>query len=366
MTRPSFQERNARTYPPNYRKEIIPNVMDLLGKGESCFIVGASGTGKSNLFRCICHPDTKERYLPDRGQDFAFVWADTNGLAGELSAFYLYELILYHLLKWAEEQEALGISAALFQKWHEAVVLSKDRVLAQRHLESALRYVFNQVDNFHLTLLFDEFEPIAQVLDFQFFRNLRWLRDEFKYHLCYVMAAYRTPMAIRREFFDKGEPFYELLAANILGLKPYNPEDSHFMLSEMSNRYEFKVQPPQQALILQLSGGHGGLIGAIFRYLLKNTLPHTAEAQIEQLLAQDSIAGECRKIWNSLEALEQDVLLQWRNNNFVVTSPVPVSGLIAKGILVQEGQNQMTAFSPLFQRFLQMINIDQPISSRTE
>ena len=184
--------------------------------------------------------------------------------------------------------------------------------------------------------------------------------------MCYVMAAYRTPMAIRREFFDKGEPFYELLAANILGLKPYNAEDSHFMLSEMSNRYEFKLQPAQRALILKLSGGHGGLIGAMFRYLLKNTLPHTEEAQIEQLLAQDSVAGECRKIWNSLEDLEQDALLQWRNNNFAVSSSIPLSGLTAKGILIKNGPHQIAAFSPLCQRFLQTINIDQPNSSRTE
>ncbi len=355
MTDQSFQNQITRKFPPNYRKEIIPRIMELIIEGESCFIVGISGSGKSNLFRCIRNQEVKEKYLGECHADFAFVWADTNALAGDLSAFYIYELILYSLQKWVKESGRQNVSLPFFQELHEKVVLSENRVLAQRYLETALGYLFNHIENFHLVLLFDEFEPIAKALDFQFFRNLRWLRDEFKYHLSYIIAAQKTPIAIREEFFDQGEALYELLAANILGLTPYNPDDTKFMVSDLSKRYGVEFEAGQSEIILRLSGGHSGLIAAIFKILLRHSLPRTEASQVEQLLSYDAVAGECRKIWNSLEPQEQNVLNQIASNNFPSATPLPLNSLIAKGVILKDHSNQIAMFSALFQIFLKTL-----------
>jgi hypothetical protein len=352
MNNQSFQEQIARKFPPDYRKEIIPLIMERIKKGESCFIVGMSGTGKSNLFRCLRSQESKAKYLPGSPDNYAFIWADTNALAGELSAFHLYELILYNLQKWAEENEP--DLTAFIEDLHEKVVLSNSQVLAQRYLETIFRRLFNHRENFHLVLLFDEFEPIARDLDFQFFRNLRWLRDEFKYHLSYVMAAHRMPMAVREEFFDQGEAFYELLASNILGLKPYNLADTEFMIGELSKRYELELSPGQQALIVRMSGGHGGLIAAVFKILRGHSLPHHEESQIQQLLGYDAVAGECRKIWNSLEVQEQAGLLRLAKGDFELDKYLPVDSLSAKGVISKDRAGQPVIFSPLFQKFLQI------------
>lgn len=349
-----FQTRIARQFPPNYRSEIVPRVLGLIAKGESCFIVGASGVGKSNFFRFLWNEETQARYLTDADKTFVFIWADTNGLAGELSAFYVYELVLYNLQKWVEDNPGLGAAPDFFRELHEKVVIHKDRVLAQRHLETALRHLFNQIDNLHVVLLFDEFEPIVRELDFQFFRSLRWLRDEFKYHLSYVMAAHRSPIAIREEFFDAGEPLYELLAANIMGLKPYNPADSEFMVAELSTRYEVALSDSKKEIVLRLSGGHGGLISAIFKILIKQSLPRQAEAQVEQLLSFDSVAGECRKVWNSLESVEQDVLVDLVKADFAPQQRLPLNSLVAKGIILPDTAI-ITLFSPLFREFLRAV-----------
>jgi hypothetical protein len=352
MSSPSFQEQIARKFPPDYRKEIIPLIMERIKKGESCFIVGISGTGKSNLFRCLRNEETKEKYLGDQHDSYAFIWADTNALAGDLSAFHLYELLLYNLQKWAEDSEQPDNIVAFIQNLHERAVLSESQVLAQRHVETALRHLFNHIQNFHLVLLFDEFEPIARELDFQFFRNLRWLRDEFKYHLSYIMAAHRMPVAIREEFFDRGEPFYELLTTNILGLKPYNPDDTKFMIAELSSRFGADLSPGQEALIERVSGGHGGLIAAVFKILRGHSLPHHEESQLQQLFGFDAIAGECRKIWNSLEAQEQDALLQLAKGYLETENPLALENLAAKGVILKDKSGRLTFFSPLFARFL--------------
>ncbi|MCK6628107.1 MAG: AAA family ATPase [Anaerolineae bacterium] len=354
MSNPSFQERIARKFPPDYRQEIIPLIMERIAKGESCFIVGMSGAGKSNLFRCLQNKETKQKYLPGHSENYAFIWADTNALVAELSAFYLYELILYNLQKWAEDNRQPQETIDFMRGLHEKVALSESHILAPRHLETAFRHLFNRLENFHLVLLFDEFEPIIRQLDFQFFKNLRWLRDEFKYHLSYVMAAHRMPTAIREGFFDQGEPFYELLASNILGLKPYNANDTQFMLAELSKRYEVELTPLQNALIAKASGGHGGLITTVFKIMLKHPLPHHEDSQLQQLLSYDAIAGECRKIWNSLEAQEQDVLLQLINYDVRPEAWQPLSSLAAKGVVLKDTTaGQPAIFSPLFQKFLQ-------------
>lgn len=351
MDNQSSQKPTARKFPPDYRKEIIPLIMERIKKGESCFIVGMSGTGKSNLFRCLLSQESKEKYLPGSPDNYAFIWADTNALAGELSVFHLYELILYNLQKWVEENEPDLV--AFIEDLHEKVALSNSQVLAQRYVETFLRRLFNQRKDFHVILLFDEFEPIAREVDFQFFRNLRWLRDEFKYHLSYVMAAHRMPMAVREEIFDQGEAFYELLASNILGLKPFNLGDTEFMLAELSKRYEFDLSPGQQALIVRMSGGHGGLISAVFKILRGHALPHQEESQIQQLLGYDAVAGECRKIWNSLETQEQAGLLQLARGDSGPDKYLPGDSLSAKGVISKDKSGQTIIFSPLFQRFLQ-------------
>ncbi|NJN97242.1 MAG: hypothetical protein HC875_25705 [Anaerolineales bacterium] len=353
MSIPSFQERIARRFPSDYRQEIIPLIMDRIAKGESCFIVGMSGTGKSNLFRCLQNRETQQKYLPGQPENYAFIWADTNALVDELSAFYLYELILYNLQKWAEDNQQSQETIDFIRGLHEKVALSESHILATRHLETVFRHLFNHLKISHIILLFDEFEPIARKLDYQFFKNLRWLRDEFKYHLSYIMAAHRMPTTIREGFFDQGEPFYELLASNILGLKPYNANDIQFMLAELSKRYEIELTPQQHALVVKQSGGHGGLITSVFKVLLRHPLPHHEDSQLQQLLNYDAVAGECRKIWNSLETQEQDALLQLVNPNTRIESGQALSNLVAKGVILKDTSGQNTIFSPLFQKFLQ-------------
>lgn len=353
MSNPSFQERIARRFPPDYRQEIVPLIMERIAKGESCFIVGVSGIGKSNLFRCLQNKETQQKYLPGQPENYAFIWADTNALVDELSAFYLYELVLYNLQKWTEDNRQPQGTIDLMRSLHEKVALSESHILAPRHLETAFRHLFNRMENFHIVLLFDEFEPMIRKLDFQFFKNLRWLRDEFKYHLSYIMAAHRMPTTIREGFFDQGEPFYELLASNILGLKPYNGHDTQFMLAELSKRYEIELAPQQHALVVKLSGGHGGLITSIFKVLLRHPLPPHEDSPLQQLLNYDAVAGECRKIWNSLETQEQDALLQLVNHDARSDSEQALSNLTAKGVILKDTSGQNTIFSPLFQKFLQ-------------
>lgn len=354
----SFEQRYARPFPLEYRQEIVPRIMEAIAKGDSCYIVGVSGAGKSNLFRFLKSAEAQQKYLGYQPRRYAFVWADTNALAGELSAFQLYELILYNLQKWLEANQTETLSPSFIANLHEKIILSENRVLAQRHLETALRYLFRQIDDLHLVVLFDEFEPIAEQLDFQFFKSLRWLRDEFKYHLSYVMAAHRSPVAVREKLFDQGEPFYELLAANILALGLYNRDDTEFMIAELSRRFGLELSEAKKEIVWRLGGGHGGLTGAICRVLFKHSLPHDETWQVEQLLAYDSVAGECRKIWNSLEGPEQDALIQLINSNFAPGEPLPLNGLIAKGLIYKEPSGQIDLFSPLFREFL--IDLIQP------
>ncbi len=113
------------------------------------------------------------------------------------------------------------------------------------------------------------------------------------------------------------------------------------------------LNPGKKEAIFKFSGGHAGLIVAIFKNLLERTLPRTEVAQIGHLLAYDSIAGECRKIWNSLEAQEQDTLNQLVNSTVSVDSPLQLGSLVSKGVIIKDEQGQISIFSPLFQAFLQ-------------
>jgi hypothetical protein len=100
-----------------------------------------------------------------------------------------------------------------------------------------------------------------------------------------------------------------------------------------------------------MSGGHGGLIAAVFKILKRHSLSHHEESQIQQLLGYDAVAGECRKIWNSLEAQEHELLLQWAQGNLGINN-LAVDSLTAKGVISKDRSGQPIIFSPLFQKFL--------------
>jgi hypothetical protein len=148
---------------------------------------------------------------------------------------------------------------------------------------------------------------------------------------------------------DENESFYELLTHRMIGLGPYTHDDGIKVIQQIEARKQYELSPKNRELFYKASGGHPGLINALFNHQLN--MPSGME-QIEDpswIINQGIIKEECNKIYSSLSNNEQQGLLAYIKNNSIPQQTLKI--LTAKGLL-QNQNATFEIFSPIFDIYL--------------
>ena len=290
-------------WPLSYRAELLSHVMPALRAGECCSLVGVSGVGKSNLVRFLRQPGLQEAYW---GAERAWmIVIDTNGLVfGEQPTEYvIIELMIHRLIMEAESRALPRDLLEWANDLHARLIAQPSTLLALRYFERMCAR-FCDSHSQQLIFIFDQFEDIWRSVNARFFLNLRSLRDQFKYHVVYLVFT-RDLLQRTRTDLQTVEAFWELFAAHIYGLGMYTPADTHTALERLAQRYGDALDEARRHMILHSSGGHPGLLRALFTVLHRTTdaLPANTE-----LLKFSPLVEECAKIWNDLLVDEQRIV----------------------------------------------------------
>jgi hypothetical protein len=212
------------------------------------------------------------------------------------------------------------------------------------------------LQEFKLCFIFDEFDHVYKKLPVQVFSHLRAMRDTNKVNVCYALFLRNLPETLRPSL--ENESFFELISRNLIGIKPYLPRDTIDMISKLEKRRNHPIQyKSTRDKIHDLSGGHPGIIQAIFSILTEHAEndPHVFDEG--WLMRQESIKDECRKLFRSLEDNEQIRITEFAQGYFSKLSASDYKILRTKGLLVANGE-KIRLFSPLFDLYLKQINID--------
>ncbi len=336
-------DNNDAPLPLSFRAELLGRLLPSLRAGESCALVGVSGMGKSNLARFLQRPDVQAHYWGD-----ARVWLvaiDTNGLVfdGLPPEYSLIELVIHRLIREAERR---GLDSALIAEidtLHARLIDQPSLLLAVRYLERICGRICES-QGVQLILMFDQFEDVWQRLDARLFINLRHLRDELKYRLAYLVFT-RERLQRSRTDLDAVESFWELFGAHVFGLGMYSAPDAQTMLERICRRRGVALTPALRDNTLALSGGHAGLMRAVFWTLLDGTGP----AHPDGLAAAQPVAEECAKIWQDLPAEERERLLALSAGRAAPADDPALRELRLKGLLVGEPPQ---LFAPVFAAFV--------------
>jgi hypothetical protein len=344
----NFMEHNMQLRPLTYRAEIIAPLLASLMAGECCSVVGTNGVGKSNLVQHLLRPDVVEHHLKRQTEALRFVVIDTNMLA-EWEGWGFFEGLIAEILS-NPEISVDEDTVTQLRAEHDQVLSSIG------HYALALRHCTRLLDVLcaasRIVLLFDEFDPLFAQLPSKVLRNLRGLRDRYKYRLMYLTFS-RQPIAHLRDEvdWDEIEPFIELLTLGELGLKPLRDEDATAEVIRFAERHQRTLTSDVQAKIVMLSGGHPALLRALTQQALLADIPTIVDSKL--LLRQPAIRLECAKIWQQLTGEEQENLLR------LVRSTSPSSGdmplLLLKGLVCQQPDGRLSIFSPLFEAFVKTI-----------
>lgn len=291
---------HAISLPLSFRAELLSRVMPLLQAGECCSLIGISGVGKSNLVHFFQRPDVQAHYW---NSDQIWVLSiDTHGMVFDDHpvAYVITELMIHRLITEAERQLVPPELVTWASDLHTHLIAQPGAHLAFRYLERICTRLCAMIPC-RVIFLFDQFEDIWTTVDARFFLNLRYLRDQLKYTLAYLVIT-RDRLQQLRPDAQQVEAFWDLFSAHVCNIGMYSEHDAQVMLERLAGRSDSQLEATQQRAVLEWSGCHPGLLRAIFWAM--QALP-CLPGDVAALLDIPSISEECAKIWNDLTLDEQ-------------------------------------------------------------
>jgi len=350
MSESASARRHLADHPLTFRRELVARIMHSIIAGESCSIVGVASTGKSNLFRFLIRPDVRHRYLGEGWGKYLFLYVDTNSLT-ELSEWGLYKLLLWRVVEAVEDLEVESQWSKLFSDLYQQALLPEKRPLARSYLEWDAKNLCQRL-GFNLVFLFDEFDEIFRQVDTRFFLSLRALRDEHKYRLSYVVAT-RDELSRIREDMGECESFYELFSLNTYGLGSYNRADAIHMVQRLVARRGIPVTDDETNLLIEVSGGHPGILRAAFWALSDRKIEKSGDISRQFFLDHLDIQAECAKIWDSIGEDERTALADLAAGYPLQRLERGIVRLLRlKGLVRESRAGQAAVFCQLFENFV--------------
>jgi hypothetical protein len=330
-------------HPLTYRQEIVVPFFNRVRSAESCAIVGSASMGKTRLLDFLTRSDVQAHFLGEQADQTLLLRVDCNRLA-QISEWGLYELMLTAIVEGCVQNAKARAWRKQLNDLREPVILKENSLLALRHLELAVSILVKE-NEIKLCFLLDEFDGAYQNLPLMALFHLRALRDANKNRLCYALFLRHTVETLRNP--AECESFYELFSRYVLGLGPYSPTDVIRIVSQIEERRNYSVPNHTKEKMVSLSGGHPGLILALFDILTEK--PGLIEEEnVVGLVAEPLIVTECAKLWVSLPEEEQKGLSD-------VTQSIPLSDEVRKRLSLKGLVTNNAIFSPLFSRYIESL-----------
>jgi DNA-binding winged helix-turn-helix (wHTH) protein len=328
----------ANDLPLTYRQSEVGAIFQCINAGDSCSVVGPSGVAKSNLYRFLRQENVRAHYLGEEWQTYLLVHLDANEIT-EMTEEAISNLLVERLL-----------SAA-------------PAVVVKHHSVSAVVKAIFEQDVRAIVFLFDQFDAVYDTLNGRFFANLRAIRDEYKYRISFVLLSRHELAALASS--PEREEFEELFSSNTIGLGPYNNGDSLLLLQRVGTRYGRKLNVKKSQTLIELTGGHPGMLKAASIALFKDN--HELAKQQTELfdwfLNVTDLLSECDKLWNSIGSAEQQFLRRLENGSNPPRDKQTKSLLQLKR-LIKANDNGLELFSPLFAEYVSRWKRIEPATTK--
>lgn len=315
----------ANDFPLTYRHSEVESIMRCVRAGDSCSVVGPSGVAKSNLSRFLRQESTRRHYLGEDWEEYLLVHLDGN-----------------EIIEMSEE----AVSTLLAGRLRAAASANN---ADDQSLPVAVKAAFEK-DIRAIVFIFDQFDAVYEALSGRFFANLRAIRDEYKYRISFLLLSRNQLAALATS--PEREEFEELFSANTIGLGPYNPDDSLLLLRRVSSRYGRVLDSKKSQILIEVSGGHAGLLKAATIAVLNERL-ELAQGKpelLDALLNIPDVISECDKLWNSIGDAERQFLRRLGNAN--PPRDKQASSLLQLKGLINKTNDSFVHFSPLFAEYI--------------
>lgn len=268
------------TFPKDYRKEEIKQILGLTTTGKFCQVVAIPGSGKATLLRLLAHNREILKYhLGEKEKNARFEYINLLELT-EYADAHLFKFILLSL---GQEVPSSDDSHTIAKKIQESI-----NSLSQKGQTT--------------TLLFDHFDEYQNQLPRAFFQLLRDLASVAKYKFSAVFAT-------RRDLKDLVDPeilkhYWEFFIGNAIYLEIGNKQATEILYSQIEEVLHQKLSPETRSQITSLAGGHTKLTKVVSEQVLREK----TEPEIQKLTNMPLVQATLFELWFYLTAQEQQTL----------------------------------------------------------
>jgi DNA-binding response OmpR family regulator len=332
------------------RGDDLRYIVDCVRQGQCCSVVGPSNTGKSLLLRSLLTEDVRQLCAQPGAEPPVVVFVDCLEAADNEQAFY--ELLLRCVLEAMEASDGPEPTVDRLRALYSALMDRATDVALRSLFARSVRALMRETQT-ALVLVLDEFDDVFRALSPWPLRQLRVLRDRYGDRLCYVLATSRHLEQLRSD--AETYEFRELFHPTIRVLRPFHSADAERFVAYLAEKQGDLPRQEHGALVIELAGGHPGLMERIHG-LLRRASPGpvpSPQAAVARLSEQRPIQQECRRLWDELEDEEHAGLLALASGGRLPPGTVQRRALEAKGLAVEREGGDLAIFSPVFGAFVQ-------------
>jgi hypothetical protein len=326
-------------FPLQYRAAVVTELMTVVQHGDSACLVGLAGVGKSNLARFLEVPAVVERSLP--ASEAARIHFRRVECSPEVDPDQIYEYM---------SQQVYGVVRKTGIPMRSMANTEENAFFQLRRL---LDYVCGEYRQ-RIVFIFDEFEELVRHQQPLFLQNLRSLRDDHRTtrNVVFVVITHRLPhLIVQGSPINRHGKFFEIIRDRIYALPPYQKEDTDSMIDALIRQRggdPTLVGNDKRDHLFHLSGGHSGLLSALFNELYPsfarsiNTILHS----VRQPCALQTV---CEHIWSHLHTEEKRALVVLAQDQDISNDMLVFLG---KRGLVRQEATALVLFSPIFAEYV--------------
>jgi DNA-binding winged helix-turn-helix (wHTH) protein len=337
-------------FPATYRAEQVTTLAYWIALGDSGVVVGASGSGKSNLAGFIANRrEVIGQHLAGQPDDYCFLHLDINSLPAVTTANF-YRGLLAVLQR--EAEQAHPELAAQLVEWTAKPMDRADPLALYLMLQRTHELLVNRARK-RVVWLIDRFDEACRRLEPETLSSLRSLRDQLKGRVSYIVFT-RFPLAHLRNPAEFDE-FHEIMVTHTCWVGPMTPRDAYWIARQMAERHQTHFDEERVAQLVALTGGWPALLKAACTALATGLLAPQESLQTwsERLLQQPVFQRICQEIWDDVSSAEQTVLRSLATGgNYRGLNAQTVADLEKSGLVIRHPSTKMQLFSPLFVAFV--------------
>jgi hypothetical protein len=163
--------------------------------------------------------------------------------------------------------------------------------------------------NHAIVFLLDDVDLLLETGPLSLLESLNALREDYRDQMSYLLFSKRLPHVLgRRHQVETRCKFYDLFRHHVYALGLYNRQDALQMLLHLNQTANAHFSKRDLQPILDLAGGHAGLLRVIFAFWrINRSFAVSGPSLIEALAREVDVQEECRRILRSLHPQEARV-----------------------------------------------------------